>query len=385
MYPNYKSEKELYYFEYAETSICYDSNEKKFYVDKELFSKIPHILPDGSLCLHGNNIIKLKELDEEILLKNTLETYIPWLLTIPPELKTVEFINEIDFYLRKLYHTKIKKLKNINHVYKTIQVLNPLDLWETIENLKLNKIYEIYPNKYPEYKVYIKKTVNEFIINYDLFNKSRLRILGEKISDIKEKICFIGVGSVNSYIIKQCLARNITEMTLVDDDKFKIDNAFRFAFPYKSKSKIDCVKEFVKILNKPVSIDGYSLKINAESSKKYLDGCKTVFISVDNLYSWLEVAIYLQKNADAETKIFFVGIDAFGGYGKFILSSVATIQEDMRSFLFYNDGSQRRMMLGNGCGKSLAVYDEEDLTKLANAVINYSGETRRVEKVEFKN
>ncbi len=70
------------------------------------------------------------------------------------------------------------------------------------------------------------------------------------------KTCFIGVGSVNSYIIKQCLARDIKEVVLIDKDTFKIDNAFRFAFPYKNKSKIECVQEFTKILRKTIKSRG---------------------------------------------------------------------------------------------------------------------------------
>ena len=41
------------------------------------------------------------------------------------------------------------------------------------------------------------------------------------------------------------------------------------------------------------------------------------------------------------------------------------------------------MMIGNGCGKSLAVYDEEALNKLAKNVINKSEIMGKVEKIEF--
>ena len=41
------------------------------------------------------------------------------------------------------------------------------------------------------------------------------------------------------------------------------------------------------------------------------------------------------------------------------------------------------MMIGDGCGKSLAVYDEEALNKLAKNVVNKSEVIGKVEKVEF--
>lgn len=380
---NYTRKDHSYLFQYNGNNICYAENNKQFFVDKNLFTKIPHVMPDGSLCLYGNKNIQLNESDEELLVKNTLKVYIPWLFNIPAEIKVIEFINEIEFYLKKIYKKKVKKFRKIDHVYKSIKVSTPIDLWETVDTLKLNKIYEIHPNRYPEYKIYIKKTKDDFILNYDFYNKSRLRILGNDFKDINEKTCFIGVGSVNSYIIKQCLARNIEEMVLIDKDTFKIDNAFRFAFPYMNKSKIECVKEFIKILQKPIKVEGYNININSESSRQYIKGCTRIFVSVDDFYSWLEILVYLKINALQTAKITFVGIDAFGGFGKFINTSSTNIIEDVRKFLFYNEGNNRRMMVGNGCGKSLAVYDEEALNKLAKKVINSNNILGKVEKVEF--
>ncbi len=381
---NYIKNGKNYIFKYNDNNICYNENSKKFFLDKSLFAKIPHVMPDGSLCLYGNKIIQLNESDEEILVKNTLETYIPWLFNIPPEIKVIEFINEIEFYLKIFYKKNVKKFKKVEHIYKTIIISTPIDLWETIETLKLDKIYEIYPNQYPEYKIYIKRTKNDFILNYDLYNKSRLRILGSNFKDIDEKTCFIGVGSVNSYIIKQYLARNINEIVLIDKDTFKIDNAFRFAFPYKNKTKIECVREFIKILQKPIKVEGYNIKIDSESSKEYIKGCTRIYVSVDDFYSWLEILVYLKINATEKSKITFVGIDAFGGFGKFINTNNTNIVDDAIKFLFYNAGSTRRMMVGNGCGKSLAVYDEEALNKLAKKVLNNNESLGDVIKVEFE-
>ena len=379
----YKKENKKYIFKYNENNICYDSVNKQFFLDKSLFSKLPHVMSDGSLCLYGNRNIQLNEKDEEILVRNTLKVYIPWLFNMPPEIKVIEFINEIEYYLKKIYKKKVKKFKNIDHIYTKIKISTPIELWETIDTLKLNKIYEIYPNQYPEYKIYIRKNKDDFVLNYDLYNKSRLRILGHDFKDIKEKTCFIGVGSVNSYVIKQCLARDVKEIVLIDKDTFKIDNAFRFAFPYKNKSKIECVQEFIKILRKTVKVEGYNINIDSKSSKQYVRNCTRIFVSVDDFYSWLEVLVYLKINALETAKITFIGIDAFGGFGKFINTNTNNIIEDAKKFLFYNEGSSRRMMIGDGCGKSLAVYDEEALNKLAKNVVNKSEVIGKVEKVEF--
>ncbi len=45
-------------------------------------------MADGSLCLYGNRNIQLNENDEEILVRNTLEVYIPWLFNMPSEIKS---------------------------------------------------------------------------------------------------------------------------------------------------------------------------------------------------------------------------------------------------------------------------------------------------------
>lgn len=379
----YKKENNKYIFKYNENAICYDSNSKQFFLDKSLFTKIPHIMPDGSLCLYGNKNIQLNENNEEILIRNTLQVYLPWLFNMPAEIKVIEFINEIEYYLKKIYKIKINKFKNVDHILKKINISTPIELWETIDIMKMNKIYEIYPNQYPEYKIYIRKNKDNFVINYDFYNKARLRVLGDELNDINEKTCFIGVGSVNSYIIKHSLARDIKEMILIDNDRFKIDNAFRFAFPYKNKSKIECVQEFIKILKRPIKVQGYNIRIDSQSSKQFIKNCTQIYVSVDDFYSWLEVLIYLKINALETAKITFVGIDAFGGFGKFINTNKTNIIEDVKKFLFFNEGSSRRMMIGNGCGKSLAVYDEEALNKLAKNVIKENKKIGEVIKVEF--
>lgn len=378
-----KKENNKYFFKYNENAICYDASSKQFFLDKSLFAKIPHIMQDGSICLYGNKNIQLNENDEEILVRNTLQVYLPWLFNMQAEIKVIEFINEIEYYLKKIYKMKINKFKNVDHIFKKINISTPIELWETIDIIKMNKIYEIYPNQYPEYKIYIKKNKDNFVINYDSYNKARLRVLGNDFNDINEKTCFIGVGSVNSYIIKQSLTRDIKEMVLIDNDRFKIDNAFRFAFPYKNKSKIECVQEFIKILKRPIKVQGYNIRIDSQSSKQFIKNCTQIYVSVDDFYSWLEVLIYLKINALETAKITFVGIDVFGGFGKFINTNKTNIIEDVKKFLFFNEGSSRRMMIGNGCGKSLAVYDEEALNKLAKNVIKENKIIGEVVKIEF--
>ena len=378
-----KKENNKYFFKYNENAICYDASSKQFFLDKSLFAKIPHIMQDGSLCLYGNKNIQLNENDEEILVRNTLQVYLPWLFNMQAEIKVIEFINEIEYYLKKIYKMKINKFKNVDHIFKKINVSTPIELWETIDIIKMNKIYEIYPNQYPEYKIYIKKNKDNFVINYDSYNKARLRVLGNDFNDINEKTCFIGVGSVNSYIIKQSLTRDIKEIVLIDNDRFKIDNAFRFAFPYKNKSKIECVQEFIKILKRPIKVQGYNIRIDSQSSKQFIKNCTQIYVSVDDFFSWLEVLIYLKINALETAKITFVGIDVFGGFGKFINTNKTNIIEDVKKFLFFNEGSSRRMMIGNGCGKSLAVDDEEALNKLAKNVIKENKIIGEVVKIEF--
>ena len=138
-----------------------------------------------------------------------------------------------------------------------------------------------------------------------------------------------------------------------------------------------------KILKRPIKVQGYNTRIDSQSSKQFIKDCTQIYVSVDDFYSWLEVLIYLKINALETAKITFVGIDVFGGFGKFINTNKTNIIEDVKKFLFFNEGSSRRMMIGNGCGKSLAVYDEEALNKLAKNVIKENKIIGEVVKIEF--
>jgi tRNA A37 threonylcarbamoyladenosine dehydratase len=380
---NYVIKESIIQINYMGINIYYEYKDKKIiYLDKSYFGKIPHVMMDGSLCIVGNQVVQLKELNEEEMLKNCIEIYIPWLVSLPENLKVLEFLSELQYYCKNLLeYKKVNPLRKIDlTIAKGICINDVNGLWETISSLPKNKIFRLYTSKYNRASVYILKTQNEIKVNYDRYTKACQRVSGINYDTIRKKVVFIGVGSVNSYIIKNLLSKELNKIVLIDDGMFTVDNVFRFAFPYKNKYKIDAVKEFCKILNKDILIQGYKIKIKSESSSRFISDCDEIYVSVDNPNAWIDIKIYLEKNCNKNQKIIFVGVDAFGGFGKFVHVNIKNLAEGFRNFIFYDNGSGRKSMIGNGCGKSIAVYDEENLNKLAKEAIKkyISGEVIEV-------
>jgi hypothetical protein len=228
-----------------------------------------------------------------------------------------------------------------------------------------------------DYYIYIKQVAEKsYIISFDESTKARQRVNGLSIAYARYVLAFVGVGSVNSYIIKRSLSLGVTDIHIIDFDKVEIGNMFRFAFPYLGLYKVDAVDLFSSLFNKRVSINKIYEKID-RNSKNYLVGIEEVFVSVDSFTSWIEVFEYMKKNAQEGLYINFIAVDAFGRYGKFIKSkygkdSIKQFELDFLRFLLYTDSDmqKRRAMIGNGCGKAIAVYSEENLIKLAREVVS---------------
>ncbi|HHQ1248058.1 TPA: ThiF family adenylyltransferase, partial [Listeria innocua] len=183
-------------------------------------------------------------------------------------------------------------------------------------------------------------------------------------------------GSVNSYIIKQLAGHGLNDVVLVDDDTIEVDNMYRHAFPYISKKKIDAAEHFIKSTFVTSSVTKFEVKIESDS-EDYLEHVDTVYVSVDNYISWFNVIGYLLQNIQKEMTIIFSGVDIFGGFGKFSKFHLKTDNKSefikwALSFLEFvpPEGIERRQMIGNGCGKSIAIYSELDLIILANNISN---------------
>lgn len=356
-------------FSIHDLEVKYDINSKSFYTSKELFGIIPHIMPNGKICLYGNIDVCLNESNEELSLYNIVSKYIPWLFTLPLKLKLLEFLFEIEFYINKYMgweceYSSLKKEKTL----KKIRIDTIEQLWESIEEMKKFSKYEIYIDGYEDYSIYLEKTNNKILIERDAYKKARQRVTGKKCNNITKKTAFIGVGSVNSYIIKYCLANGVNDIVLIDHDKFTIDNAFRFAFPYKGKKKIFAVKEFCKNLDN-IKIQTYNININSKSNANIISECERVIVSVDNFMSWLDIACFLKDNCSSDVEIIFAAINNFGENAKYIKTTVNTIIDSIVEFLFKSKVVERKELIGNGCGRSIAVYDEELLVKLAKEIV----------------
>lgn len=386
----YNATEEEIKFNYCDIDIKYNLKDDKIYVDKEYFAKVPHVMRDGSICFYGNSLIGLEKYTKLRKFKNIVSTYIPWLFSVEPQYKVLEMLGEIDFYARA--YLKIETcssfVANKNNV-KNIIVSNPLELWEAINGFDFNKTYFISPLDMSNYGVYLtKKDKNTLLYDYDDCKKASQRVLGLNYKDESGKYCFIGVGSINSYMIKICLERGLKYLVVIDDDKFETGNIFRFAFPFKYKSKIECVSKYCKILDESIMVKGHLIKITPEIKQNYLIDCNKVFVSVDNFGSWIDCYDYVKEHMANGIEVIFAGVNAFGGYGKFIkCNSKEKIEDCFWEFLLdelleKDKERPRSMMVPNGCGKSLAIYDERSILKLTKNVIE-SNEFEKVIYVEF--
>lgn len=381
---NASLKKNIIIFEISKIKVEYRIEKRKFFVDKDYFGKIPHVMKDGSICLYGSIEICLNDLNEESSLKSIVSTYIPWLFNLPLKLKLLEFIFEIEFYISNYlgYRTAEKTLRK-NKIYKKIKIGLVSQLWETIEEMESFCIYQIYIENYEDYAIFLQKENRTIIYERDTYKKARQRVTGAKCNNITGKTAFIGVGSVNSYIIKYCLANGLNDLILVDHDKYTKDNAFKFAFPYKGKKKIYAVNEFCKNLEN-INLKFYNTNINAKSNKEIVNDCKRVIVSVDNFFSWKDIANYLSNSClDSNIEIIFAAINNFGENAKFVKTNPQKVQKVIDDFLFNSKTKCRREMIGNGCGKSIAIYDEEILIKLAKNVVKAIVEKEKEDEIIY--
>ena len=380
---NAKIRKDDIIFKIDDIDFKYNVTEKNFYTDKDWFGKVPHIMRDGKICIFGNIEFHLNELVEENSLESIVSKYIPWLFRLPLELKLLEFLFEIEYYVGSYlgYDAKESKLKNKLNQTK-IKISTVEQLWETIEEMENYSTYEIYIKSYEDYSIFLRKEKNIIYYERDAYKKARQRITGKKCDNLIGKTAFIGVGSVNSYIIKYGLANGLNDVVLIDHDKYTVDNAFRFAFPYKGKKKTYAVKEFCKNLDS-VNLRLFNLNIRADSDADIINDCKRIIVSVDNFMSWIQIASFLEKNCSDDVEIILAAINNFGENAKFVKTKPRQIINTTYDFLFKSKITERRELIGNGCGSSIAIYDEELLIKLAKKVIRSLIETINEDEIVY--
>lgn len=384
----YKYEQDNYFF--TVNQICYRVDSTgNIYISDEYFGFVPHIMPDGRVCVAGNQDINFIESDKNIL-SQTILTYVPWLISLRPELKVAEMLSEIDFYIKVMRMVPCETSFYLPDNCLEYNILNPLDLWDCLSSIDHDKWYKLSPSTLPQYYVYLMKSnCGGFIVSYDDAHKARQRVSGLSISYSCNPIVFIGVGSVNSYIIKFLMAKGHTNFILIDDDTVEVGNLLRFAFPLVGIKKVDAVEFYSGMLDKRIQITKIDARIH-EQSADYLSNVNEVYVSVDNFVSWLIIFKYILEHSHENLKVNFVGVDAFGGYGKFVKTKLSggsskKFNPTIANFLFYKDKHKgRSSMVGNGCGNSLSIYCEEDLVILAREVVT-SSVVDEVVQVSFKN
>lgn len=360
----------------------------KISVPSEFFGKIPHVMEDGEVCVFSG-IDAYIESYEDFELRETIITYIPYLFGLSPEEKVSEMLLELDFYIPAILQRNCLRKKNIDIVnFTNIEVLNPQNLWESIMLIEDEEWYKVSPVNLENEYVYIKKNKTKYLIQFDEGFKAKLRVSGNKVDLLNGKTAFIGLGAVNSYVLKKIFSMGVTDFILIDDDKVEVGNLFRYAFPYNGSYKIDAASRFMELVDSKVKIEKVYKKVVYEEETKtsdYLSNADRIIVCVDTFFSWVQVKKYVEKYAKFGCEIVFIGIDVYGNYGKFFkIKREGTVLKELfpKFLLDKNEKYERKHMVGEGCGNSLAIYDEENIMTLVNKMIE-SGISKDVVYVKF--
>lgn len=353
-------------------NICTITNEGKIYVPQENYGIVPHVMKDGAVCLYGNESIEIQDsIDVEMHVDGCLK----WLLALSPNMKTAEFLNELEFFVIHYLQKKIKISSVIPDTFNEKVVHTPNDLWEFLYEITANVWYKITIAELDDFYAYCRydSKLKTYLINHDTCHRAAQRVLGPGYERINGKFTLIGVGSVGSYIFKQLVCRGVNEFVLVDDQNVEVSNIFRYAFPYVSINKCKAAEKFAKKYDRSISIKSIISRINSDTQKiPEIMSSDYIIISVDNLKSWIDVYKHIFGSAREGCIVILVGIDAFGRFGKYVKFRVNSgiSHNYLLDFMIYNRSGQRKQMVGNGCGNSIAVYSEKDILNLADLLID---------------
>lgn len=372
---------------------CFISKNNEFYVDKAFFGKLPHVMLDGKLCINGNISVEFQEMNKNSI-EIILDEIFPWLISLDPELKVAEFLMEIEYYLINLVRSKDVIFEtDVKNFHESIYIKNPIDLFEIIYNLEDNLWYNLMPINYQQFNISIKRDLskNVFYVCKNEKSKASQRVLGLNYRLFEKKVAFIGFGSVNSYIFKKMISHGCNDFVLIDNDRIEKGNIFRHAFSYEKCLKIEAGRRFAHFYDKTIKLKKKNCLIN-EKSVNFIFDREIIIVSVDNPLSWVEILRYIQSYASLNSIIVLVGIDAFGNYAKFefvkSIENRGLFYNKMLNFLKYIGKGTRKSMIGNGCGKSLAIYSERTILMLAEEVFDYlvnSGSFDVIREINYEN
>lgn len=384
----YKENEGYIEFEYLSFK-CSINSLNQIFLDRNLYKRFPHVMEDGLLCTSGNSSITLQESDIDYL-EMAIDYYLPWLFSMDSHDKVIEILNEIEYYLVKDgYKVKIDKSKPFES--EECGISSTYNLWERLADLEQNKWYKLFSLHSKDTFIYVKFCTRngEVRIYLDDIKKSSQRILGINYEEVNKSAAFIGMGSVNSYISKLLLAHNIRKIVAIDDKKVNIGNLFRFAYPFLNIYKVDALRKFAKSFDREIKVINKRIKVDS-STHNHIENIEYIFISVDLPFSWLDALAYVIKFMNTNSTLILVGIDAFGNYGKYLFIKLDkpkeyVIKKSIEFLTFKDTRFSRKSMIGNGCGNSLAIYNESSLIKLAQTVVNtlvskeYSSEVEVIE------
>ncbi|MDN6775562.1 MAG: ThiF family adenylyltransferase [Enterococcus sp.] len=383
----YELKNGVFHFEYRGIQMLVDQK-GTVSVSKNYFGSIPHVMKDGSVCVFSG-IDSMISSGENFELKETIEVYIPYLFGLTAEQKTGEFLLELEYYISELLDKQCDVTKEEIHTFTVVEIVNSQNLWETLDDISDGCWYKLIPVNLENEYVFVKKENARFQIEYDEVYKAKLRVSGRNVSTLGGKTVFIGMGSVNSYALKIMFSRGLADITIIDDDKIEIGNLFRHAFPYRGMYKVDAAERFLQIVDKKMKAKKVYSKISFTENNKspdYLDDVQRIVVSVDNFFSWIQVFHYVEEYCQNNCEIIFVGIDVYGGYGKFFkieYKEKNQFFENFKKFLLdFPNGKSRSNMVGTGCGESIAIYDEQNIVSLIKEMLTCNSD-EGVKYVDF--
>lgn len=378
---------DTFHFEYRGIQMLVD-RKGTVSVSKSYFGSIPHVMKDGSVCVFSGVDSMLRS-GESFELKETIEVYIPSLFGLTAEQKTGEILIELEYYITELLNKICFVIKEDIHNFNVIEIVNPQNLWETLEDIQKNCWYKLVPVNLENEYVFVRKKDEGFQIEYDEAHKAKLRVSTGNIDVLFGKTVFIGMGSVNSYALKVMFSRGLSDIAIIDDDKIEIGNLFRHAFPYRGMYKVDAAERFLQSVDQKVKAKKVYKKIcftEKHKSSNYISDAQRIIVSVDNFFSWVQVFHYIEEHCQNNCEIIFVGVDIYGGFGKFFKINFKEKEQFFEVFkkflLDVPEDKSRSNMVGNGCGESLAIYDEQNIVTLIKEML-IGGADEGIQYVDF--
>ncbi len=272
---------------------------------------------------------------------------------------------------------RLEKYKNTSfEQYYILKYLNP----DKLENYILIKIMNDGLNKYnnaflnPNAKVTIYKAKN---CTLDFLKRRGGCILTDK------KVLVVGAGSVGSEIINQLVSSGFDDITIVDKDKFYLENGFRNTLGFsslkilnKTFGKAECLKYFLKNQYpnlKCTTFDSDIVTLICQS-KIDLNKFDYIIVAIGNSIVSSFINRFIYEN-NLRTKIIYTWIEPYG-----VAEHIMCLDTSKKgcydcylnspSSINLASGDENYKIRNNVCSGSFTPYGKSSCCRIASNVVD---------------